>query len=451
MGSTFGGINNASTAMGAARYGLDIIQQNISNATTPGYTRQSAQQATVDTSAAVPSIFTKPAGLGGVTISGTARLMDPVLVARARTEQARSALADTTAGQLSKVESLFAEPSDSGLSEQLNDFWNAWGAVSSNPGATAPRTVLLNKAATVASSLNALSTSLAGLMASTTQALNDDVNSANTAATQLATINGQIAIASATGANANALLDQRDSLLTSLSTLVGGVATINVNGTADVLVGGQSLVAGVTTTALSVGAGPLLSVGATPVALGGGSAAAEITAVTTTIPTVQAQLDSVATNLSSTVNAGQSAAFDLNGNPGAAMFSGVGAAGITVAITDPKTIAAAASPGTTLDGTAALTMSGSGTLAGGPDALYTTLVAGIGSASALAQQQQTTQDAVTNNVLQLQDSVSGVNTDEEVSNMLTYQHAYSAASRVLTTLDSMLDTLINHTGLVGQA
>jgi flagellar hook-associated protein 1 FlgK len=35
--------------------------------------------------------------------------------------------------------------------------------------------------------------------------------------------------------------------------------------------------------------------------------------------------------------------------------------------------------------------------------------------------------------------------------MLTYQHAYSAASRVLTTLDSMLDTLINHTGLVGQA
>lgn len=451
MGSTFGGISNASTAMGVARYGLDVIQQNISNATTPGYTRQSAQQATVDSATGVPSIFTKPAGMGGVTISGTARMTDPVLTARARTEQSRSAFADTTANGLSDIESLFPEPSNTGLSEQLNDFWNAWGAVSTNPGAVAPRAVLLNKAATVASSLNALSTSLSGLVTSTTQALNDDVNAANTAATQLATINGQIAIASATGTNANALLDQRDTLLTSLSTLVGGVATINVNGTADVLVGGQSLVAGVTTTPMSVGAGPALSVGATAVALTGGSAAAEVTSLTTTIPNVQAQLDSVANGLAATVNSGQAGAFDLYGNAGTAMFSGTGAAGLTVAITDPKTIAAASSPGSTLDGTAALSMSGSGTLAGGPDALYTTLVADVGSASALAQQQQTTQDAVTNNVLQLQNSVSGVSTDEEVSNMLTYQHAYSAASRVLTTLDSMLDTLINHTGLVGQS
>lgn len=399
----------------------------------------------------MPSIFTKPAGLGGVTITGTARLMDPVLVARARTEQARSALADTTASQLSKIENLVPEPSDNGLSEQLNDLWNAWGAVSNNPGAVAPRAVLLNKAATVSATLNALSTSLSGLAASTTPSLDHDVNAANTAATQLATINGQLAIASATGTNANSLLDQRDALLTSLSTLFGGVATINVNGTADVLVGGQSLVAGVTTTALRTGAGPLVSVGGTAVALTGGSAAAEITSLTTTIPNVQAQLDTVANSLAATVNAGQAAAYDLYGNPGAAMFTGTGAAGLSVSITDPKTIAAAASPGTTLDGTAALAMSGSGTMPGGPDGLYTALVAGVGSASALAQQQQTTQDAVTSNVLQLQNSVSGVNTDEEVSNMLTYQHAYSAASRVLTTLDSMLDTLINHTGLVGQA
>jgi flagellar hook-associated protein 1 FlgK len=44
-----------------------------------------------------------------------------------------------------------------------------------------------------------------------------------------------------------------------------------------------------------------------------------------------------------------------------------------------------------------------------------------------------------------------VSYDEEVSNMLTYQMAFQASSRVLTTLDSMLDTLINRTGLVGRA
>ena len=90
-----------------------------------------------------------------------------------------------------------------------------------------------------------------------------------------------------------------------------------------------------------------------------------------------------------------------------------------------------------------------GAAAGSPDSLYTTLVGSVGSASALAQQQQTTQDSVTAGVDQLRQSASGVNMDEEVTNMMTFQHAYGAASRVLTTMDSMLDTLINHTGLVG--
>ena len=53
------------------------------------------------------------------------------------------------------------------------------------------------------------------------------------------------------------------------------------------------------------------------------------------------------------------------------------------------------------------------------------------------------------NVDALHASVSGVSYDEEVSSMLTYQHAFTASSRVLTTIDQMLDTLINHTGVVG--
>jgi len=75
----------------------------------------------------------------------------------------------------------------------------------------------------------------------------------------------------------------------------------------------------------------------------------------------------------------------------------------------------------------------------------------MGTASSLATQQQSTQAAVVSNVDSLHASVNGVSYDEEVSNMLTYQHAFSASSRVLTTIDQMLDTLINHTGVVGRA
>jgi flagellar hook-associated protein 1 FlgK len=449
LSSTFGGVQQAANSIGAARYGLDVVSQNIANANTPGYTRQASEQAAVDGVAGVPSIYSKPAGLGGATVVGTARLTDPVLDARARTEHSRGAAADASAAQLSAVENVFPEPSDNGLSEQLNNFWNAFTPVANDPGSDAPRTVLLQNAATVASTLNAMSTSLSDVAASTSQSLGQTLDAANSAASQLAGLNSQIAIASATGAGANSLLDQRDQLLGQLSSDVGGVATINANGSADVTVGGQSLVSGNTASALTVDAGFQVSVGGTAVTLSGGSAAANVTGLVSTIPGYQAQLDAVANSLSSAVNAAQAGGYDRAGNAGTALFSGTGAANITVAITDPALIAASSTPGGNLDGSNALSMAALGTTATGPDHLYTALVGNIGSASALAQQQQMTQSSVTNSVDTQRTSVSGVNYDEEVSNMLTYQRAYQASSRVLTTLDSMLDTLINHTGMVG--
>jgi flagellar hook-associated protein 1 FlgK len=96
-----------------------------------------------------------------------------------------------------------------------------------------------------------------------------------------------------------------------------------------------------------------------------------------------------------------------------------------------------------------LSQSGAGPT--GPDVVYQTMIGDLGAASAQAQQRQATQDAITDSVDQLRDSASGVSLDEEVSNMLTFQQAFQASSRVLTTLDEMLDTLINHTGQVGRA
>jgi flagellar hook-associated protein 1 FlgK len=450
VASTFGGIEQAGSALGAARYGLSVVSQNIANAATPGYTRQVAQQGSVDAVAGAPSIYTRPAGPGGVTITGTARLADPVVDARLRLEQARSGYADTSATQLQQVESVFPEPSDTGLAEQLNDFWNAWSGVANDPGSDAPRTVLLQRATAVAATLNTMSATLTDLATSTGQALTRDAADATSAAAQLATLNGQIAVGTATGADVNGLLDQRDRLLSTLSSLVGGVATVNPNGSADVVVGGQPLVTGTTAAPVTVGAGSQVSVGGTAVTLAGGSAAAEITGLTVSYPGYQNQLDAVAAAMSGAVNAAQSAGYDRTGAAGPPLFTGTGATGITVAITDPARIAASSTPGGNLDGGNALATAALATSPTGASATYTSLVAGLGSASALARQQQATQDAVTAAVSALQTSVSGVSTDEEVSSLLTYQHGFEAASRVLTTVDSILDTLINHTGLVGR-
>ncbi len=464
--STFGGIQQASSSLAASQYGLQIVSQNIANASTPGYTRESVDQVAVDSAGGVPRRYVSSSDVGGVQIAGTQRLNDSVIDARDRVEHSRSALADTTATQLGSIEAIFPEPSNTGLAEQLNTFWNDWSAVANDPGSTAPRAVLLQDGATVASTLNAMSTSLSDVGAAASQSLGNDVDSANTAASALSKINSQIAVGNATGANVNPLLDQRDTLLGQLSSLVGGVATLNANGTANVTVGGQALVTAATSSGSAVlntiavnpaAATPstMVSVGGSAVTLGGGSAAASVNTLTTTLPQVQNQLDSVATALASAVNTAQSNGYDLSGSAGTPIYSvpvstgpGSVAAGIKVTMTDPTLIAASstASASGNLDGGNALVVSGLGTQSGSADSVYQSLVGSVGAASKLAQQQQTTQDTVTSSVDTLRQSASGVNMDEEISNMLTLQHAYQASARVLNTMNSMLDTLINHTG-----
>jgi flagellar hook-associated protein 1 FlgK len=455
MGSTFGGINQAASGLSAAQYALSVISQNISNANTPGYSREVANEQ--DVSGTSVGLYAGSSQLSGVRIASTDRQTDPVLDARLRTVQATSAQADTASTQLQSIETLFPEPSSTGLGAQLGTVWNDWADVANNPGGgstTAVRQTLLSDVGAVTGTLSTMSSALTGLATSTGQQLSANVTAVNTAATQLATLNGQIVVATATGANANPLLDQRDQLLSTLSSLTGGATTINANGSATVTVGGQTLVSGGTASTLTAGSGNQLSVGGTAVTVASGRLAAQVTVLNTTIPGYQAQLDAVANSLATTLNGVQASGYDAHGNPGTAMIGPAGgsgpitAANISVVLTDPAGIAAAATQtaGGNYDGANALAASNAGTTATAPDALYATLVGTVGTDSANAQQQQSTQDAVAAAVTAQQQSISGVNYDQEVSNMMAYQQAYQASAKVLSTMDTLLDTLLTALG-----
>jgi flagellar hook-associated protein 1 FlgK len=86
----------------------------------------------------------------------------------------------------------------------------------------------------------------------------------------------------------------------------------------------------------------------------------------------------------------------------------------------------------------------------GPDADYRAMIGQLGVAAQASSRRNDIQTNVTEQVDAARESTSGVNLDEEMTNLLTYQRGYEAASRVLTTVDSMLDQLINRTGLVGR-
>jgi len=103
-----------------------------------------------------------------------------------------------------------------------------------------------------------------------------------------------------------------------------------------------------------------------------------------------------------------------------------------------------------LDGTNADALANIATAADSPDSLYQNLVNGLGVVVQASSQGVSSLSAVVANVDAQRESNSGVNLDEEMTNLLAYQRAYEAAGRMMSAVDSALDTLINRTGMVGR-
>jgi flagellar hook-associated protein 1 FlgK len=170
------------------------------------------------------------------------------------------------------------------------------------------------------------------------------------------------------------------------------------------------------------------------------------------IPGFQNQLDTLAAGLANSVNQVQAGGYDLNGNPGKNLFnappaSGTGAAAsLSVAMTDPSLIAASS------DGTAGSNGNAEAMFALGNQALiqgqtptdyYSGVVFNVGNASANANAEQSASAQVLQQLNDQRSSVSGVSLDQEAANMMRYQQAYSASAQVITTINEMMQTVIN--------
>ncbi|GAA3335675.1 flagellar hook-associated protein FlgK [Amorphoplanes nipponensis] len=461
MGSSFGGLNTALTSLYAQRRGLDVTGQNIANANTEGYTRQR-----VDMQAQVGSLSTamyaRTDGLGtGVAVSAVQRLRDEYLEHRGRAEHGASAYLASQSASYTAIEDAFAEPSDTALAAQLRDMWGGWNDVANNPQLAAPRSALIQQSATVADQLNAAQDSLARQWSQGRTQMSAYVDDVNVTAKSVAQLNDSIIMANASGLTVNELEDRRDLLAMKLAQLTGATTAKRENGGMDVFIGGSTLVTGKTTREVAfVGASRLLDQAADPVGLvwkedasqkiqAGGTMGAAVDTMTAIIPGLSADLDAVADNLINSVNAKHRDGFSVDGSTGLDFFGRNPDGSVTVLIKDPDKVAVSATAGT-LDNSVADAIADIGDAADGPDRQYQSMVGQLGVSSQGTTRRAEIQAVVTEQVDAAREGESGVNLDEEMTNLLTYQRGYEAASRVLTTIDSMLDQLINRTGLVGR-
>jgi len=469
--STFGSLATAYSGLAAARAGIDVAGQNIANAGTVGYTRQRVTQTSVP---AVQTGFMRgTAALAGqgVSVDAIARLGSLTLDAGVRVAAGSSSYAGARATALSALEDGLHEPGEHGLATKLDAFWSSWGQLAAHPEDPGAASALLGAAGTVASTLASGSTAVDAQWSSIRSTVAGQVAQLDDAAKQVAVLNGRIRDAVTSGGSANELMDQRDQLTEQIASLAGGTVRSNADGTVDVLLGGNPLVQGTDARSIALGGGERLADGAPvtltwttgaagAVSLGGSiggnvSLLAPATADGTggALAEASAAYDRVATALATAVNAVHATGTTPTGATGAPFFAiaaGVPAAqGLSVVPTDADGLATRNASGQ-LDDSFADALSRLGAATDGPDRAWATFVAGVGSASRTATSESTLTGLALTNARAQQQSSAGVDLDEENVALLSYQHAYQGAARVLTAVDEMLDTIINRVGLVGR-
>lgn len=478
--STFSGLNTAYTGLVAARQGLDVVGQNLANAATAGYTRQRVSASAVGP-VANTGLFSAGVTPGqGVSVDAIARLGDDLLDARVRNSTASDGYWTARADGMTQLETGLNEPGDSGISATLQSFWSAWQDLSNNVSAPATGAVLLQQAGVLTGQIQQGYQQVANQWSQTRDGVDNLTDQVNAAAKQVADLNGRIRSTLAAGGSANEMIDQRSTLTTSLANLVGATVRDAGDGTLNVLVGGNQLVsAEKSRTLTAVGPRDLAGVTAAggaavhlewsdkpglSVALDGGRIAGSIALLAPAdggsggaLAEAAASYNGFASALCAQVNAvheqGATSAgvtstptapldfFRISGDPAAL--------GISVVPTAPNEIATGTPGAGNYDGSIADAISQLGTSPDSPDVLWSRIVTKIGVASKTDGQQSSLAGIAATNASGLQQANASVDSDEENMNMITYQHAYQGAARMMTAVDEMLDTLINHTGVVG--
>ena len=453
MSGTFSSLSSALSALRYNRVAMDVASGNVANAGTAGYARrQVIGQATG--APAVPAMWSRwdVAGGDGVQPGGISRMVDPLLDARARTEHADLSFADSRAASLVRFETTLGEPGDNGVAAALTAFKQGWHDVANNPGDVASRSQLLARAETLRSAIATQDRAVTTEWADQRTRLDVLSTEVNQVASQLAKLNDGLRSANVAGTDAGVLLDQRDVLTLRLAELTGSKVTLNADTTVDVTLAGQPLVTGNTANPVVVsGSGTLDGAATSPVTLTlngtaigptAGEVGGVLTVLTQDLPGYRAGLDAFVATLAGAVNTQHQAGKDLTGNPGGPFFTGTTAATLAVAVGSTDEIAAADPTKGNLDNGNAIALGGLDL--GAAD--YRDLITSFGVVVSSATQGAANQAVVAAQVDGSREALSGISVDEEMVNLLAAQRGYEGAARVLTAMDSVLDTLINRTG-----
>lgn len=482
MRSTFSGLNIGYSGLAAQQRALDITGHNVANANTQGYTRQDVIMQ------ASPALKVVNGYVGtGVDIVEFRRIRDEFLDIQMRTESKVLGEWETKSNLLNKLEVIFNEPSETSLRSVMDQFWEAWQVLSKNPESVAARTTVMQRGITLANTFNHLDAQFSDLQEDINKSLEVKTKEINSLARQIRDINDQIIKAEVEGHKANDLRDRRDLLLEQLSKNVDIDVVEDQLGAVNVTIGGKFLVSRTNiceirfvdnfidpTQASIEWYDSVSNTSQGPVRLTGGILKGYVEMRDQVIPNYQDKMAHLTKTIAEEVNTLHQAGYGLDGVTGRAFFTMNDASlefntkNIRVnqeIIDDLNCIAAASEFNPDPDADPAV-YQGDGhnalflaqlknklTMTGGLasfDDYYRSTIGQLGIQGQEAFHMVENRTSLVEQLINQRESVSGVSLDEEMTNMIRFQHAYTASARVINAMDEMLEVIVNRLGMVGR-
>lgn len=476
MESEFLALQTAANALATSQMYLDVTGQNIANSSTDGYSRQRLTTVSMGPDIGGEKFVSGDPRVGrGVCVTGVQQVRDNYLDNRYRTANSDSSFYDELSDSLSQIEDIFNEFGNSkltGLSGQLSTLVSNMKKLQASPNDG-------NLASNVCESMKSvcqivksdynqlvqLSNQVKGNLSSTVTGKQKD-GGVNTVLQNISSLNKQIASYEIGGQTANDLRDQRNKLLDQLSSDLGVDVNEQKNGMVTVaLKGGTQMLIDSTNTvnALSMSSDgtQVQFADASEAKISGGSIGADLQIINGDgtgagdygelgIPAMEKMLDTFAKGFVTAVNK----VATNNGVSGENLLSGTSASTFAISSdwqNDDTLIVknyAGSDTGNyiaqfvTMFNQKDLISLNSGTIQDYADSISMGIAYRsnyIGGTGGLAD----SSDAITKNIKQQRQAVSGVSVNEETVNIVKYQQSYNAAAKVISVINDMLQTLIN--------
>ena len=443
-----------------------IAGQNLANVNNPAYAEQQLK-----VQAATPLQTTAGQEGTGVEAVSITQLWDSLLNSQITAEGSVSGSLTSQQSALQEAESYLNEQlsnssssvgsvsSPNGLAADLSGLFNSLQTLSTDPSNISDRQAAVQSAQQLTEQFNEVSSGLTTVSSDLNTSIQNDVASSNQDLSQIAALNQQIMMAQNSGGAANDLVDEREQAIENLAGYVNLMTSAQPDGAVNISIGGVTMVSGGTTPdslqTYTNSSGQLLvqaQNAGTSLALSGGSIEGSITTRDGALATLQGSVNTLATQLIGQFNSVYKNGYDLNGGTGQSFFTGSDAASIGVnntVVTDPSTFQAAATAGDPGDNTVALALAN---LAGQPitglnnqtfSQSYAQTVGTFGSALQSVNEQLTNSTSVSQMLTTQRSSETGVDTDTEMTNLMQFQKAYEASAELVTTVNEMLETVLN--------